>query len=187
MTTGKTIVLTRQTFVGKVMSLLLNMLSRLVIAFLPGSKPLLTSWLQSPSAVILEPKKSLTVSTVSLWAFPPMGSRWVFTPSWLSGSWGSFSHSSSVYSCHLFLISSASVRACLSFIVLLFCSRPKNPGFWQLFSRLSPSQWSGPGWGRAGHPPALWSTRRGVSHWAAKLGCVSATLPSLAFWLVWDQ
>ena len=75
MTTGKTIVLTRQTFVGKVMSLLLNMLSRLVIAFLPGSKPLLTSWLQSPSAVILEPKKSLTVSTVSLWAFPPMGSR----------------------------------------------------------------------------------------------------------------
>ena len=58
MTTGKTIALTRQTFVGKVMSLLLNMLSRLVITFLPRSKRLLISWLQSPSAVILEPKKS---------------------------------------------------------------------------------------------------------------------------------
>ena len=57
MTTGKTIALTRQTFVGKVMSLLFNTLSRLVIAFLPGSKCLLISWLQSPSAVILEPKK----------------------------------------------------------------------------------------------------------------------------------
>ena len=57
MTVGKTIALTRWTFVGKVMSLLFNMLSRLVIAFLPGSKHLLISWLQSPSAVILEPKK----------------------------------------------------------------------------------------------------------------------------------
>jgi len=57
MTTGKTIALTRRTFVGKVMSLLFNMLSRLVIAFLPRSKCLLISWLQSPSAVILEPKK----------------------------------------------------------------------------------------------------------------------------------
>ena len=56
MTTGKTIALTRQTFVSKVMSLLFNMLSRLVIAFLPRSKCLLMSWLQSPSAVILEPK-----------------------------------------------------------------------------------------------------------------------------------
>ena len=57
MTTGKTIALTRWTFVGKIMSLLFNMLSRLVIAFLPRSKYLLISWLQSPSAVILEPKK----------------------------------------------------------------------------------------------------------------------------------
>ena len=67
MTTGKTIALTRQTFVGKVMSLLLNMLSRLVISFLLRSKHLLISWLQSPSAVILEPKKikSDTISTVS--------------------------------------------------------------------------------------------------------------------------
>ena len=67
MTTGKTIALTRWTFVGKVMSLLFNMLSRLVITFLPRSKRLLVSWLQSPSAVILEPPKikSDTVSMVS--------------------------------------------------------------------------------------------------------------------------
>ena len=67
MTTGKTIALTRQTFLGKVMSLLFSMLSRLDIAFLPRSKHLLISWLQSPSAVILEPRKikSLTVSIVS--------------------------------------------------------------------------------------------------------------------------
>ena len=67
MTTGKTIALTRQTFVGKVMSLLFNMLSRLVITFLPRSKCLLISLLQSPSEVILEPQKikSDTGSTVS--------------------------------------------------------------------------------------------------------------------------
>ena len=67
MTTGKTIPLTRRTFVGKVMSLLFNMLSRLVIAFLPRRKHLLISWLQSPSAVILEPKKikSVIISIVS--------------------------------------------------------------------------------------------------------------------------
>ena len=65
MTTGKTIALTRWTFVGKLTSLLFNMLSRLVIIFLPRSKHLLISWLQSPSAVILEPRKitSATVST----------------------------------------------------------------------------------------------------------------------------
>ena len=68
MTTGKTIALTRQTFVSKVMSLVLNMLSRLVIIFLPRSKRLLISWLQSPSAVILEPPKikSDTVSPLSV-------------------------------------------------------------------------------------------------------------------------
>ena len=67
MTTGKTIALTRRTFVSKVMSLLLNMPSRLVITFLPRSKRLLISWLQSPSTVILEPPKikSVTISTVS--------------------------------------------------------------------------------------------------------------------------
>ena len=67
MTTGKNIALTRRTFVDKVMSLLFNMLSRLVITFLPRSKRLLISWLQSPCAVILEPPeiKSVSVSTVS--------------------------------------------------------------------------------------------------------------------------
>ena len=71
MTTGQTIALTRWTFVGKLMSLLLNMLSRLVITFLPRSKRLLISWLQSPSAVILGPPqiKSDTVSTVSPFIF----------------------------------------------------------------------------------------------------------------------
>ena len=67
MTTGKTIALTRKNFVGKVMSLLFNMLSRLVIAFLPRSKHLLVSWLQPPTAVILEPQKikSVAVSIAS--------------------------------------------------------------------------------------------------------------------------
>ena len=67
LTTGKTIALTRWSFVGKVMSLLFNMLSMLVIAFLPRSKRLLTSWLQSPSAVILEPPK---IKSVSFHCFP---------------------------------------------------------------------------------------------------------------------
>ena len=74
MTTGKTIALTRRTLVGKVMSLLFNMLSRLAIAFLPRTKCLLFSWLQSPSAVILEPKKikPLTVSIIC----PSICMRW---------------------------------------------------------------------------------------------------------------
>ena len=67
MTAGKTIVLTRGTFVSKVISLLFNMLSRLVITFLPRSKRLLTSWLQSPSAVILEPQK---IKSASVSIFP---------------------------------------------------------------------------------------------------------------------
>ena len=67
-TTGKTIALTRQTFVGKVTSLLFSMLSRLVIAFLPRSKRLLISWLQSPSTVILELKK---IKSVTAFTFPP--------------------------------------------------------------------------------------------------------------------
>ena len=67
MTTGKTIALTGQTFVNKVMSLLFNMLSRLAITFLPRSKRLLISWLQSPSAVILEPRK---IKSVIVSSFP---------------------------------------------------------------------------------------------------------------------
>ena len=77
MSTGKTIALTRQTFVGKVMSLLSNMLSRLVIVFLPRSKRLLISWLQPPSAVILEPKKrkSVTASTFPFYLSCSDGTR----------------------------------------------------------------------------------------------------------------
>ena len=85
MTTGKTIVLTRRTLVSKVMSLLLNMLSRLVITFLPRSKCLLISGLQSPSAVILEPKKikSDTVSTVSPFiSYEVMGPHAIFFVFW---------------------------------------------------------------------------------------------------------
>ena len=80
MTNGKTIALTRGTFVGKVMSLLFNTLSRLVITFLPRSECLLISWLQSPSAAILEPRKikSATVSTLSLHDALPI-SRLVIT------------------------------------------------------------------------------------------------------------
>ena len=70
-TTEKTTALTRQTFVGKVMSLLFNMLSRLVIAFLPRSKHLLISWLQSPSAVILEPQKIKSVAAASFPIYLP--------------------------------------------------------------------------------------------------------------------
>ena len=84
MTTGKTITLTRRTFVGKVTSLLFNMLSRLVITFLPRSKRLLISWLQSPSAVILEPKKErLTLCPL----FPHLfAMKW-----WDQMPWSSFS------------------------------------------------------------------------------------------------
>ena len=75
MTAGKTIALTRQTFVGKVMSLLFNMLSRLVITFLPWSKHLLISWLQSPSAVILEPPKH-SLSLLPLFPHLPAMKWW---------------------------------------------------------------------------------------------------------------
>jgi len=77
MTTGKTIVLTILTFVGKVMSLLFNMLFGFVIAFLPRSKRLLLSWLQSPSSVILEPKK---IKSVRILIFPPTITHEVMGP-----------------------------------------------------------------------------------------------------------
>ena len=76
MTTGKTIALTRWTFVGKVMSLLLNMLSRLVITFLPRNKRLLISWLQSPSAVILEPQKIKDRNGMDLTEAKDINKRW---------------------------------------------------------------------------------------------------------------
>ena len=86
MTTGKTIALTRWTFVGKVMSLHFNMLSRLVIAFLPRSKHLLISWLQAPSTVILEPQKirSLIISLVSPVCLPSSDGTGCNDPSFLN-------------------------------------------------------------------------------------------------------
>ena len=117
MTTGKTTALTRCTFVGKVMSLLSNMLPRLVIAFLPRSKCLLISWLQSPSAVVLEPKKitSVAVSIVS----PPicqevMGLNamiWVF---WMLSFKPTFSLSSFTFIRRLFSSSLLSAIRVLS-------------------------------------------------------------------------
>ena len=102
MTTGKTVALTRRTFVGKVTSLLLNMLSRLVITFLPRSKPLLISWLQSPSAVILEPRKikSDTVSpSISHEVMGPDAMIFVF---WMLSFKPTFSLSSFTFSKMLF-------------------------------------------------------------------------------------
>ena len=114
MTTGKIIALTRWTFVGQVMSLLFSMLSRLVTAFLPRSKRLLISWLQSPSAVILEPKKikSDAVSTVSH-LFPM---KWFIF--WMLSFKPNFSLSSFTYIKRLFSSSSLSANLiCLSDVV----------------------------------------------------------------------
>ena len=100
MTTGKTIALTRQSFVGKVMSLFFNMLSRLVITFLPRSKCLLISWLQSPSAVILEPRK---IKSVSVSIFSPsichevMGPDAMILVFWMLGFKTTFSLSSLIF------------------------------------------------------------------------------------------
>ena len=105
MTTGKTIALTRWIFVGKVMSLPFNMLSRLVIAFLPRSKCLLISWLQSPSAVILEPNniKSVTVSIVSPFIFREvMGPDAMILAFWMLSFKPTFSLSSFTFIKRLF-------------------------------------------------------------------------------------
>ena len=111
MTTVKTIALTRWTFVGKVMSLLFTMLSRLVITFLPRSKRLLISWPQSPSAVILEPRKikPATVSTVSpSICHEVMGPDAMILVFWMLSFKPSFSHSSFTFIKRLFSSSSLS-------------------------------------------------------------------------------
>ena len=111
MTTGKTIALTRQSFVDKVMSLLFNMLSRLVITFLPRSKHLLISWLQSPSTVILEPKgiKSLNVSIVSpSICYEVMGPDAMILVFWMLSFKPTFSLSSFTFIKRLFSSSSLS-------------------------------------------------------------------------------
>ena len=117
MTNGKTIALTRRTFVGKVMSLHFNMLSRLVIAFLPRSKRLLISWLHSPSAVILEPQKikSATVSTVSpSISYEVMGPDAMILVFWVLSFKPTFSLSSYTFIKRLFSSSSLSAIRVMS-------------------------------------------------------------------------
>ena len=135
MTTGKTIALTRQIFVGKVICLLLNMLSRLVITFLPRSKRLLISWLQSPSAVILEPPKikSATVSTVSpSICHEVMGPDAMILVFWMLSFKPTFSLSSFTFIKRLFRSSSLSAIRVLSSAYL------------RLVTSLSPCQSSWP-------------------------------------------
>ena len=133
LTTGKTIALTRWTFVSKVMSLLFNMLSRFVIAFLPRSEYLLISWLQSPSAVILEPekRKSVTVSMVS----PPichevMGLDAMLFVLWMLSFKPAFSLSSCTFIKRLFSSSSLSAIRVVSSAylrLLIFLPAILNP------------------------------------------------------------
>ena len=121
MATRKTIALTRWTFVGKVMSLLLNMLSRLVITFLPRSKRLLISWLQSPSAVILEPLKikSLTVSIISpSISHEVMGPDAMILVFWMLSFKPTFSLSSFTFIKRLFSSSSISAIRVVSSVYL---------------------------------------------------------------------
>ena len=128
MTTGKTIALTRWTFVDKVMSLLFTMLSRLVIASLPRSKCVLSSWLQSPSAVILQPKKikSLTVSIVSPSIYcEVMGPDTMILAFWMLNFKPAFSPSSFTFIKRLFSSSSLSAirvmsSACLRLLIYLW-------------------------------------------------------------------
>ena len=134
MTTGKTIAWTRQTFVDKVMSLLFNMVSRLVITFLPRSKRLLFSWLQSPSAVILEPRKikSATVFTVSpSISHEVMGPDAMISVFWILSFKPTFSLSSFTFIKRLFSSSSlSSIRVVSS--SMIFC----NWVFWMLHLKM---------------------------------------------------
>ena len=146
MTTGKTIALTRQTFVGKVRSLLFNLLSRLVITFLPRSKCLLISWLQSPSAVILEPPKikSVTVATVSpSFHHEVMGPDAMILVFWMLSFKPTFSLSSFTFIKRLFSSSLSDIRVVifaylrlLIFIpaILIPVCASSSPAFLMMFS-----------------------------------------------------
>ena len=146
MTTGKTITLSRQTFVGKVMSLLFNMLSRLVIAFLPRSRCLLISWLQSPSAVIWEPPKLkfATVSTVSpSICHEVMGLDAMIFVFWMLNFRPTFSLSSFIFIKRLFSSSLSAIRVMPSAYLRLLLFLPAilipacasfNPEFLMMYS-----------------------------------------------------
>ena len=151
MTTGKTIALTRRTFVGKVMSLLFNMLSRLVITFLPRSKHLLISWLQSPSAVILEPRK---IKSASFHCFPHLFAMkwwdqmpWSCSPRdffWMLSFKPSFSLSSFTFIKRLFssfslsairVVSSAYLKLLIFLLVILISAcASSGPVFLMIYS-----------------------------------------------------
>ena len=147
MTTGKTIALTRQTFVGKVMSLLFNMLSRLVKTFLPRSKRLLIWWLQSPSAVILEPPKikSVTVSIVSpSISHEVMGSDAMILVCWMLSFKPNFSLSYFIFIKRLFsssslsairVVSSAYLRLLIFLLAILIpACASDSPAFLMMYS-----------------------------------------------------
>ena len=146
MTTGKTITLTRWTFGGKVMSLLFNMLSRLVITFLPRSKCLLISWLQSPSAVILEPPKikSATVSTVSPSIYHEvMGTDGMILAFWMLSFKPTFPLSSFTFIQRLFSYSLSAIRvvssAYLTLLIFLLAilipaCASSSPAFLMMYS-----------------------------------------------------
>ena len=155
MTTGKTIALTRWSFVGNVMSLLLNMLSMLVITFLPRSKRLLISWLQSPSAVILESKKikSLTVSTVSLSiCHEVMGPDAMMLVFWLLSFKPTFSLFSFTYTNRLFsssllsaikVVSSAYLRLLIFLLATLTpACASSSPAFCRMYSACKLNKYS---------------------------------------------
>ena len=147
MTTGKTIALIRWTFVGKVMSLLFNMLSRLVIAFLPRSKRLLISWLQSPSAVILEPPK---IKSVTIFIVSPSVCHDVMWPDamilvfWMLSFKPTFSLSSFTFIKRLFgycslsairVVSSAYLRLLIFLLaILILACASSGPSFLMMYS-----------------------------------------------------
>ena len=158
MTTGKTIALTRQTFVGKVMSLLFNILSRLVIVFLPRSRHILTSWLQSPSAVILEPKiiKSVTVSIVSSSiCHEVMGLDAMILVFWMLSFKPTFSLSSFTFIKRLFsssllsairVVSSAHLRLLIFLLAILIqACASSSPAFLMMYSAYKLNKQDG-GW-----------------------------------------
>ena len=126
MTTGKTTALTRQTFVGKVMSLLFNTLSRLVITFLPRSKRLLISWLQSPSAMILEPQniKSASLHCFSIYLSWSNGTRCLIFVFWILSFKQTFSLSSFTFIKRLFSYSLSAIRVVSSAYLRLLIFLP---------------------------------------------------------------
>ena len=176
MTPGKTIALTRQTFVGKVMSLLFNMLSRLVIAFLPRSKHLLISWLQSPSAVILEPPQNKVWHCFpSIW-HEVMGSDAMILTFWMLSFKPTFSLSSFTFIRRLFSSSLSAIRVVSSAYLRLLIILPavlipacasSSPAFLMMYSEYKLN--------KQGDNIPCWSALRGesVQFWYRTFCCTN--------------